>query len=199
MMQYLSVSRFPLCQLLIVSLEWLLLALCMMSAPVVLSDTATSAELELKCSSHPDGASDLCALITQSAFGPFDDVVFYNRDKIGTLSFLRAQPGSVSIFDDMGFSESGQYLWVTWRSEGHPVISIYRSDDFSIPYQRADAIRVFHQPGLDHIDGISKAGVALLGFVYREDGRVGCNAHSEKAMKCSLVNCHALDDIFGSP
>ena len=86
--------------------------------------------MPLECSKITGRTDQLCVLITQSPFGPYDDVVFYRMNKAGYLTLLGSQSGDVATFGGFGFSSAGTYMWLSWAEEGHPHFEFYRTNAF---------------------------------------------------------------------
>lgn len=86
--------------------------------------------LPVECDKVPDSNEHLCFIITQSAYGPYDDVVFYHKNSNGNLILLGSQKDGVATFGGAGFSTGGTYMWLSWAEEGHPHFEFYLTQNF---------------------------------------------------------------------
>ena len=97
---------------------------------VIAEQKQSNTSLPLACDKIPASTNRLCVLITQSPYGPYEDVVFYLMDKSDNATLLGSQSGGVAIFAGFDFSTTGIYMWLSWAEEGHPHFEFYRTRDF---------------------------------------------------------------------
>ena len=117
-------------------------------------------QLPLDCYKVPLQPKEYCMVTTRSAYGPFDDAVFYLKDQ-GELQFLRSVSGQVATYGFIGFSVRGQYAVEAWAEEGHPIFMFYRSQQLLSP--DAEPLLVFAKYPFAHVDQINDDGSAVVG------------------------------------
>lgn len=120
--------------------------------------------LDLYCHEIPNHQDQLCLIKTESPYGPYDEVVFYRKDKSGAYSLIDMDKGSgVASFGSLSFSADGKYLWYGWYDEGHPSVYFYETKVF-LEVGTQQGVDAVHEYELDHIDGITKDGKLIYGF-----------------------------------
>ncbi|MDH5356136.1 MAG: hypothetical protein OEY09_16965 [Gammaproteobacteria bacterium] len=96
--------------------------------------------LTATCENVPQSSDQLCHIITESPWGPFDDVAFYRLSDSGSAFLLAAYSGGGGIYNGTGYSEGGGFMWLSFAEEGHPYFIFYRTQDFLEVGQHADSI-----------------------------------------------------------
>ena len=144
---------------------------------VIASRSLAEMDDAFSCKDIPGRSVSICALVTPASHGPFDDVVMYLKAEDEQLHFLRSHTGLVAIFGEIGVSAAGTYVWTTWAEEGHPMINIYRTEQFLKPYMEPESVSDLYDYDIDHFDVVREDGVAVVGR--SADDGVGCIAESE--------------------
>lgn len=141
---------------------WVSLLLILMLGPkveAVESNQATT--LLLDCIVVPSVKDQLCYATTNSAFGPYEDVVFFRKTAEGELYFLGSDKNGVANFGGAGFSDGGKYMWLEWSEEGHPLFSFYITDFFLSDGLDAPAIATLDAYGFHEFIRFGDDGTVL--------------------------------------
>ena len=115
--------------------------------------------LPLECDAIVGSQGMLCIIRTESAYGPFDDVIFYYLDEMGAVTLLGNHSDAVSTFAGLGFSSGGKYLWVGWAEEGHPYFEFYRTSDFIKQGTDAPMQYVLHDYYFNQFESFTDGGI----------------------------------------
>jgi hypothetical protein len=133
------------------------------SNPSLMEAGVVHDSLPLTCYLVPGGEQQLCVVITQSPYGPYDEVVYYHKDTSGALALIGAEGGGVASFGGVTFSENGEYLWLSWAEEGHASVYFYNTTRF-LEVGTDEGLHALHHYELDHVDGITADGQLIYGF-----------------------------------
>ena len=155
----------------------LLLVFCVDLYATEVSQADKRHSLPLECKAIVDSQDMLCIVITESAYGPFDDVVFYYLDKIGTTIFLGSHSVAVSTFAGLGFSSEGKYLWIGWAEEGHPYFEFYSTSGFIQQGTGAPMHYVLDDYYFNQFEDFTDAGIVTYSQIqdYSEDRKLDAN------------------------
>ena len=132
-----------------------------------------SKTLPLECQKIPNRESQLCFIVTQSPFGPFDDVVFYHRDKNGYMSLLGSHSGEVATFGGVDFSTGGTFMWLSWAEEGHPHFKFYYTGKFISNGLSAKSVSVLGDYYFDGFEKFTDKGEVI--YRLADDAYEDCN------------------------
>ena len=103
---------------------------------------------DLECVSIPNNTYQICTLESYSAFGPYDDVVFYRLEEKRYLYLLGLSYGDNMTFGGFSFSDGGKYMWVSWAEEGHSSFVFYETADFLQQAENAKSLYYINGYGL---------------------------------------------------
>ena len=120
--------------------------------------------LSFECTAIPGYKDKICFVITASPHGQFDDVVFYRKTADGELFLLSSQRTGGSAFAGVGFSDQGNYMWVSWADEGHPYFSFYKTDTFLNDGEHAESLSILSVYGFESFVSFTDDGKVLYTF-----------------------------------
>ena len=166
--------------------------LCALCLQINISLAADKNVLPLDCSTIVSFEERLCLVQTDSAYGPYDDVVFYRLDKAGNAVFLSSQSGGVATFAGLGFSTGGKYMWVSWAEEGHPHFEFYLSRDFLTNGTHANVLKVLGDYYFEDFKQFSDSGevvYALTIDAFENCADAGEGARESKSLNNSEIYC----------
>lgn len=141
--------------------------------------------LPLECDAIADSQEMLCITKTESAYGPFDDVIFYHLDKMGAVTFLGSHSDAISTFAGFGFSSGGKYLWISWAEEGHPYFEFYRTIDFIKQGTKASMHYILHDYYFMQFESFTDAGIVTYSQI--EDNSEDRTIDEEKLNSNNIV------------
>jgi len=137
----------------------LLLAFCCDIYATEDSQLDNGRSLPLECDAIAGSQEMLCIIMTESAYGPFDDVIFYYLDKMDSMTYLGSHSDGGSTFAGLGFSSGGKYLWIGWAEEGHPYFEFYSTNDFIKQGTSASMRYVLHDYYFNQFETFTDAGI----------------------------------------
>ena len=139
------------------------------------SFAATAAQqpgLALDCQHIPQQNIQLCVVRTDSALGPFDDVVLYRYSSSQGMTMLESYQSQTSTFTGVGFSDGGRYMWLSWADEGHPYYLIYNTRDFLNNAHETKSIKTVGDYYLEDIVSFTDQGV--LSYTLSDGAQQNC-------------------------
>lgn len=135
-----------------------------------------------------DGRSDLlCVIVTDSPYGPFDEVAIYHIDDARRYRKIYSETGGVGVFGGLEFSPNGRYMSLSWSEEGHPYVTFYNTDAF-LQYGAGEraGLSQLGMYDLQYVNALNDDGTATfitwrpLGSEDGDEDAQDCEKHSAK-------------------
>lgn len=143
------------------------------------------------CVEHPQQNYGLCATVSRSANGPFDDVLFCQRRGELCNTLWSSTPNSVSVFVSLGFLNKGNYIWIAWADEGHPYYEIYDSNSL-LMLKPGPSLSIIADDRLIQIRGVMPDGRVLVEVDADSWPKPACLGQTDIEFMLPENSCHFL-------